>query len=214
MENDNEFSFAGARKGNDEALLTLVLDLDETLVHCRLECLSSPRHSLCVNFEETSMQGYVYVRPFCHLFLEIVARLFEVVVFTASSSSYADQVLDYLDPEGRLFSQRMYRQHCTETQGAYLKDVRNVGRPLSRIVLVDNSPVSTALCPDNSIICKGWTADTTEDSELLDLLLVLQQCAGHVCTGHGTVQSFLGERYGLSELIQELRLKPELLGLI
>merc|ERR1712224_43930 len=120
--------------------------------------------------------GYVYVRPFARLFLEIAARLFEVVVFTASSRGYADQVLDRLDPEGKCLAARLYREHCTEVGGAYLKDVRQLGRPLSRVVLVDNSPASLALCPSNGIICKGWTAEVTEDRELLDLLLLLQQC--------------------------------------
>eukprot|EP00927_Polykrikos_kofoidii_P039815 TRINITY_DN34123_c0_g1_i1.p1 TRINITY_DN34123_c0_g1~~TRINITY_DN34123_c0_g1_i1.p1 ORF type:complete len:399 (-),score=45.27 TRINITY_DN34123_c0_g1_i1:219-1415(-) len=193
--------------GQEDPLLTLVLDLDETLVHCRLECLEEPRHDFCVKFEESSAVGYVYVRPFARLFLDIVARLFEVVVFTASSRGYADQVLDNLDPDGTCIAARLYRQHCTEVQGAYLKDVRRLGRPVSRIVLVDNSPVSLTLCPDNGIIVKGWHAEKGEDSELMDLLLVLHQLAQS-----RSPEVFLKHRYGLDEFFQAIRRQPELIG--
>eukprot|EP00928_Gymnodinium_smaydae_P026114 TRINITY_DN20600_c0_g1_i1.p1 TRINITY_DN20600_c0_g1~~TRINITY_DN20600_c0_g1_i1.p1 ORF type:complete len:291 (-),score=55.06 TRINITY_DN20600_c0_g1_i1:104-892(-) len=132
--------------------MTVVLDLDETLVHCRLECLKSPRHNLTVHFEESPAPGFVYVRPFAQLFLTIAAQLFDLAAFTASSRSYADQVLDFLDPDGKLFCARLYRQHCTEVGGAYLKDLRQFGKPMSHILLVDNSPASLALCPDNGVI--------------------------------------------------------------
>jgi len=190
-----------------EDRLTLVLDLDETLAHCRLEPLSAPRHSFCVRFEESKATGYVYVRPFARLFLEIVSRLFEVVVFTASSQSYADQVLNRLDPEGRFISTRLYRQHCTEVCGSFLKDMCRLGRPLERVVLVDNSPVSIVLCPDNGIIVSSWTAEGDDDRELMELLLLLQQCEVQT-----SVQDFLTRRYGIRAFFDTLRRRPELLG--
>lgn len=195
-------------KGEGDGRMTLVLDLDETLVHCRAERLPTPRHSFCVHFEETDTRGWMYVRPFARLFLEIVSRLFEVVVFTASSQSYADQVLDTLDPDGRRFSARLYRQHCTEWCGGFLKDMRRLGREIDRVVLVDNSPMSLVLCPDNGILCSSWTADEAIDRELLDLLLVLQQLMLR-----GSVSSILPERYGLRDFFHNLRSRPEVLGL-
>jgi len=191
-----------------QGLPTLVLDLDETLVHCRIECLNSPKHSFCIRFQETSALGFVYVRPFAHLFLQIAARLFEVVVFTASSRAYADQVLDKLDPDNTCLSARLYRQHCTEVGGAFLKDMRRLGRPLSRVILVDNSPVSLALCPDNGVLVRGWTAERAQDRELMDLLLLLNQCLQH----GPCIPTFLEERYGLRHFLDSLR--QDDLGLI
>ena len=54
-------------------------------------------------------QVYVRFRPFLREFLEAVAGDFEVVVFTASQKVYAAQMLDILDPEGRLIDHRLYR---------------------------------------------------------------------------------------------------------
>ena len=57
------------------------------------------------------------------------------------------------------------------------EDLRRLGRPMERMVLVDNSPVSLGLCLDNGVIVSNWTADNPADRELLELLLLLQSCA-------------------------------------
>jgi len=190
---------------NGNALnLTVVLDLDETLVHCRLEQLPVGRPNFSVSFEDTDIAGFVYIRPAARLFLEVAARLFEVVVFTASSQAYADQVLDQLDPEGKLLSGRLYRQHCTSEVGGFLKDLRSLGRPMERAVLVDNSPVSLVLCPDNGVLVSSWTAEEEHDQELMHLLLLLQDCAQQP-----SVPAYLRERYGLYAFLEELRTRSD-----
>ena len=74
---------------------TLVLDLDETLVH----------------FEHRRM---VYkVRPLCMRFLTDMAKLYEIVIFTAAHQTYANFILDKLDKDGTLIQHRLYRQHTT-----------------------------------------------------------------------------------------------------
>ncbi|CAK9094924.1 unnamed protein product [Durusdinium trenchii] len=121
--------------------LTVVLDLDETLSHCRLDLLpDGPKPDFSVQFEESKATGYVYVRPFARLFLQVAARLFEVVVFTASSQGYADQVLDQLDPERRCISTRLYRQHCVERNGAFLKAISVTATKFRSAPLHEESP--------------------------------------------------------------------------
>mmetsp|Transcript_50544 Transcript_50544/g.130524 ORF Transcript_50544/g.130524 Transcript_50544/m.130524 type:complete len:324 (-) Transcript_50544:55-1026(-) len=186
---------------------TVVLDLDETLVHCRLENFPPTRPSFSVSFEDTDIIGQVYVRPFARLFLEVTAQLFDVYVFTASSQAYADQVLDQLDPEKRLLSGRLYRQHCTERGGGFLKDLRSLGCPMERAVLVDNSPVSLVLYPSNGILCSSWMGeeDRGEDRELMHLLLLLQDCAQH-----RSVPEYLQERFRLHAFLEGLLCRPDL----
>ena len=75
---------------------TLVLDLDETLVHCH---------------ELDGLGGY-YIRPGMHEFLErMSAQGYELVIFTAATQDYADWVIDQIDPT-RLIRHRLYRQHA------------------------------------------------------------------------------------------------------
>ena len=66
----------------------------------------------------------------------------EVIIFTASVRAYADRLLDTLDPQGTLLNIRMYREHCTPLDGCYTKDLRLLGRQLSRTVIVENTPLS------------------------------------------------------------------------
>lgn len=40
-----------------------------------------------------------------------MSKYYEIVIFTASLSIYANQVIDYLD-EDKIVSHRLYREHC------------------------------------------------------------------------------------------------------
>ena len=79
---------------------TLVLDLDETLVHSSFKPISDPDYIIPVEIEGKIVDVYVLKRPMMDEFLAAVGPNFEVVVFTASLSKYADPLLDLLDPRG------------------------------------------------------------------------------------------------------------------
>lgn len=181
--------------------ITLILDLDETLAHCSRasSCKNNEPPDVVVCFEDQPSQGNVHFRPFAKTFLEVVARSFEVVVFTASQQSYADKVLDVLDPNGTTIHHRLYRPQCTEHRGAYFKELGLLGRPLSRCVIVDNSPISCACNADNSILCKSWYGDA-HDRELLDLLGVLEELQKSP-----NLPRYLASRYGLFDFFSALR---------
>ena len=65
-------------------------------------------------------------------------------MFTASHKSYADVVLDFLDPKGELIQHRLYRESCVLTDdGVYVKDLRIIAnRSLRDLVIVDNAVYS------------------------------------------------------------------------
>ena len=67
-------------------------------------------------------------------------------MFTASHQTYADAILDYIDPNHKVIHHRLYRQHCILTkEGYYIKDLRIIGnRHLNDLVIVDNSVYSFA----------------------------------------------------------------------
>ena len=83
---------------------------------------------------------YVRQRPHLQAFLEKVAEMFEVVIFTASQSIYAEQLLDILDPDRKIISRRVYRESCIFSDGSYTKDLTILGVDLAKVAIIDNSP--------------------------------------------------------------------------
>ncbi|TVT96688.1 hypothetical protein EJB05_58087, partial [Eragrostis curvula] len=123
---------------------TLVLDLDETLVHSTLEHCPDANFTFPVHFNFREHTIYVRCRPHLMEFLERVASMFETIIFTASQSIYAEQLLNVLDPKRKLFRHRVYRESCVYVEGNYLKDLTVLGRDLTRVMIVDNSPQGLA----------------------------------------------------------------------
>jgi len=95
-----------------------------------------------------------------------VAPLFEIVMFTASLSRYAEPLFRRLDPTGKLIDHCLYREHCTlYKRDLYIKDLTRLGRPIEDIIIVDNSPNSYLFQPQNALPCISWY-DNERDNEL------------------------------------------------
>lgn len=148
---------------NHQHQKTLVIDLDETLIHSLAKGgRMSSGHMVEVKLNApvlapvsstdnrpTQIIGpqhpilyYVHKRPHCDEFLRKVCKWYRLVVFTASVQEYADPVIDWLETERKFFVGRYYRQHCTLRNGAYIKDLSSVEPDLSRVCILDNSPLS------------------------------------------------------------------------
>lgn len=117
-----------------------LFDLAETLVHSSLVPCDDADFTFMVNFNLTEHTVYVRCRPHLRDFMERVANLFEIIIFTASQSIYAEQLLNVLDPKRRIFRHRVYRESCVFVDGNYLKDLSVLGRDLARVIIIDNSP--------------------------------------------------------------------------
>ncbi|XP_052169718.1 uncharacterized protein LOC127786367 isoform X1 [Oryza glaberrima] len=157
--------------------ITLVLDLDETLVHSTLDHCDNVDFTLQVFFNMKNHTVYVRQRPHLKMFLEKVAQMFELVIFTASQRIYAEQLIDRLDPDGRLISHRIYRESCIFSEGCYTKDLTILGVDLAKVVIVDNTPQVFQLQVDNGIPIKSWFDDPS-DQELVELLPFLETLVG------------------------------------
>ncbi|CAK7893575.1 nuclear envelope morphology protein 1 [[Candida] anglica] len=84
---------------------TLILDLDETLIHSLSR--GSPRsfssngssNMIEIRLNNISSLYYVYKRPYCDYFLREAAKWFELQIFTASVKEYADPIINWLESE-------------------------------------------------------------------------------------------------------------------
>ncbi|KAL9252629.1 CTD small phosphatase-like protein, partial [Drosera capensis] len=83
------------------------------------------------------------------------------------------QLLDILDPDGKLISGRVYCESCIFSDGTYTKDLTVLGVDLAKVVIVDNSPQVFRLQVNNGIPIKSWFHDPS-DSELISLIPFLE----------------------------------------
>lgn len=153
----------------------LVLDLDETLVHSSFKSISQADYVVPVEIEYHWHNVYVIKRPGVDNFLKKMGEIYEVVVFTASLSKYADPVLDKLDIH-HVVSHRLFRESCYNHRGNYVKDLSQLGRPISDTIIIDNSPASYIFHPNNAVPVSSWFTDP-HDQELNDLCPFLTDLA-------------------------------------
>eukprot|EP01056_Protomagalhaensia_sp_Gyna25_P001126 Protomagalhaensia_sp_Gyna_25__1125@NODE_1550_length_1742_cov_119_298884_g1258_i0_p1_GENE_NODE_1550_length_1742_cov_119_298884_g1258_i0NODE_1550_length_1742_cov_119_298884_g1258_i0_p1_ORF_typecomplete_len341_score34_76NIF/PF03031_18/3e49_NODE_1550_length_1742_cov_119_298884_g1258_i05921614 len=162
----------GPQRPSERGKKTLVLDLDETLVHSSFQPVALAAFVIPVEIESLTYEIYVAKRPGVDEFLSFCTDLYEVVIFTASVGKYAGPLLDKIDPARRC-PWRLYRDACLLWQGNYIKDLSKLGRDLKDVLIVDNSPASSILQPDNAIPIRSWFDDPS-DRELYELMPILR----------------------------------------
>ena len=150
-----------------------MLDLDETLVHSSFKPVESADIMLQVEIEGQICTIYVLVRPFVAQFLKRMHKMYELVIFTASLSKYAEPLMQHLDPQ-KMCSYLLFREHCTFFNNAYVKDLTRLGRPMKDVIIVDNSPVAYLFQPENAIPAVNWYDDPT-DTELNRIAALLER---------------------------------------
>ena len=136
---------------------TLVLDLDETIIHCLDQQEITP-----------------LIRPGTEEFLRELSPYYEIVIFTASVREYADEILDMIDKEKKWIQHRLYREHTTVLKRTYLKDLNKLGRDLNKVIIIDNACDNFQLQTDNGIFINTWI-DDKKDKVLFNLIPILKE---------------------------------------
>ncbi|EAX89220.1 NLI interacting factor-like phosphatase family protein [Trichomonas vaginalis G3] len=156
---------------SDSGKITLVLDLDETLVHSSFIAVPNADFSFQIGVDANCLGIYVCVRPGAEDFLKTLGELYELVLFTASTKFYADLVVDQIDPDKNI-KYRLYRESCSDLGGSHVKDLSKIGRDLKKTIIIDNSPMAYILQPYNAIPITSWY-DDKNDKELFTIMNVL-----------------------------------------
>ncbi|KAF9201014.1 hypothetical protein BGZ49_008764 [Haplosporangium sp. Z 27] len=157
--------------------ITLVLDIDETLVHCATRPLDSPDIIFPVEYNNETWEVYGRIRPGMQEFLEKTSAKFEVITFTASQECYAEALLKIIDPEKKYIKHRYYRDSCIPVFGNYIKDLRILNRDLSKVVIIDNSPQAFGYQISNGVPIDSWYDDKS-DRELSKVMSFLETLEG------------------------------------
>lgn len=201
----------GAQLPMHKGKLTLVLDVDETLIHSRL----SPGQDRfrqteerkentqgCEEFKITLEDGetiWVNKRPGLDKFLKSMSDRYECIAYTAALEEYAKPLLDWLDPTGTIFTHRLYRDSCLFMRGYYVKDLQKVNRSLKRTVLVDNNAFCFLPQLSNGIPISSFY-DDPNDNALFVLSTFLQRL-----DNEKDVRPMLNKSFNLQTLLKEHR---------
>ncbi|CAD8066789.1 unnamed protein product [Paramecium primaurelia] len=182
-QNNNDYNKSHKLPKKHQRQYTLFFDLDETLVHCN-ETPSIPCDVVLeINVSKHQIvRAGINVRPYAKEMLKNLSNYFEIIIFTASHSSYAEKVCNYLDPDSNIISHRLFRDSCTQTNTSlYTKDLRlfceNTNRQLSQVALIDNASYSYAWQIENGIPILPFY-DNKDDRELIDLEKYLKNMIG------------------------------------
>nr|XP_010922553.1 CTD small phosphatase-like protein 2 [Elaeis guineensis] len=203
--------------------LTIVLDLDETLV-CAYETSSLPAivrsqaieaglkcfELECISIDK-EVEGKqkvnhvtVFERPGLQEFLCQISEFADLVLFTAGLEGYARPLVDRIDVENR-FSLRLYRPATVSTEyREHVKDLTCLSKDLSRTVIVDNNPFSFLLQPSNGIPCVPFSAGQPYDEQLMGVVFPLLK---HLSL-QKDVRPVLYERFHMPEWFQKHGIPP------
>jgi len=142
---------------------TLVLDLDETLISFK----TCPEQN----------KGLLRLRPGLFEFLDEMKKNYELIVFTSATNEYADPLLAAIEKDKKIFDYKLYRQHTLIYNNEIVKDISKIGRPLNKIIIVDNLVQNFRLQKENGIMIKAFWGEDAYDNALFELKEILNKIA-------------------------------------
>lgn len=158
--------------GPNNQKYTLLIDLDETLIHSDFNNVYEGEcdHLLHFTHENEEITIPLFVRPGLMDFLTFCMQYFEICIFTASRKEYADCILNFLDPANQIFKYRFYREDCISIKGKiFIKDMNIFkNRFPEHMILIDNSLYSFANQLSNGILITSFY-NNKNDMELANL---------------------------------------------
>ena len=143
---------------------TLILDLDETLISFKI-------------IDNIKNKGMLRLRPGLYEFLLNIKKNYELIIFTSATKEYADPLIDAIEKKMKYFDFRLYRQHTIIWENEFVKDLGKIGRPMNKLIIVDNLPQNFRLQKENGIMIKPFWGEDVYDTVLYELGIILNKIA-------------------------------------
>ncbi|KAF8279786.1 putative NLI interacting factor-like phosphatase [Trypanosoma cruzi] len=191
------FGLIGPKKKAYRSRLTIVLDLDETI--------------LSYGDKAFRMKAGMVVRPYLAELLDYLSSIdAEVVLWSACSERYMRQVLNVIDPSGVRVSQYIVRHRDWFTQDNYYeKNILWLKRPLEDTLIVENRPLSVRSCNANAILVddfiRGEYMDNGQDYPPKDhAMRTLKEIIQDLEESGRSVQEYLADAKHRNKDIKEI----------
>ena len=138
---------------------SLVIDLDETLISLKLN---------------NKNKGILKFRPYLFDFLNNLKPYYELISFTYGTKNYAEPIINEIESKKKYFDKKLFREHSIIIGKDFVKDISRIGRPMSKIVIVDNININYRLNQENGIlICPFYEDNFKSDKALFELKNIL-----------------------------------------
>lgn len=156
-----------------EGKKTLILDMDETLIHSADD---PPDDKEISYFPVGDPIFYVYKRPGLDKFLKFCCRKFDTFIFTSGEREYAEPILNHICP----FiddNHRLYRDLCETNTGKVKKNLSIFQRPKKDLILIDDNIAAIENNPQNAIRIRRWRSNKNDKFLTCWLPPILEKCA-------------------------------------
>ncbi|KEG14274.1 putative nuclear lim interactor-interacting factor [Trypanosoma grayi] len=150
--------------------ITVVLDLDETLVYAR--------------------EGPLYVRPGTEELLQFLEKNCETVVWTAGIKQYAEAVVRQIDTN-RTVHHTIYRDSKWFSGSSCRKDLSLLGRDTQTTILFENTPDCIRGFEQNGVLVADYEGGELEDHTLHTILGLLKDLVQRRNEEHITVPEYI-----------------------
>ncbi|XP_037474284.1 mitochondrial import inner membrane translocase subunit TIM50-like, partial [Triticum dicoccoides] len=144
---------------DDQNIFTLVVDLTDTLVY---------------NDWQRERGWKTFKRPGVEAFLQHMATMYEVVVYSDQLQMYVDPVVERLDSTGQI--RKLSRPATKYQDGKHYRDLSKLNRNPAQVLYVSAHALESCLQPENCVTVKPWKLEN-DDTELLDLIPFLEYLA-------------------------------------
>ena len=147
---------------------SLILGLEGTLIYSKFDS----NNSYYIN-KISSINNIIELRPGLIHFLSEMKKYFEIIIFSLFTQKIADYIINFIEKKEKYFEYRLYVQHATIIENEFIKEIKRIGRPIDKIIIVDNFSQNYKTNKKNAINIKSYFEKNCNDNTLIELEKIL-----------------------------------------